>query len=148
LFKTQVNKFKVQLAVVIDLPLTILNLWVLWSVDTTLITNPIFLISLILAVFNAGKISTLIEYHLELRQRMRKLAHLLSLELHKEKDRPSASKISKVPSPLLLEEVRSQPEEQMCYVCFLWQCLPSDHACLRYSHYCRVTMNILKVYQR
>lgn len=73
----QVNKFKVQLAVVMDLPLTILNLYILWIEDSSLIQSPLFTASLILAVFSAGKISTLIEYHLELRQRKRKLERLL-----------------------------------------------------------------------
>ncbi|CAM9325428.1 unnamed protein product [Choristocarpus tenellus] len=77
----QVNKFKVQLAVVMDLPLTFLNLHILWFYDFGLIQNPIFLTSLTIAVFSAGKISTLIEYHLELRQRKRKLERLLALEL-------------------------------------------------------------------
>ncbi|CAN0050348.1 unnamed protein product [Ectocarpus sp. 6 AP-2014] len=77
----QINKFKVQLAVVMDLPLTILNLWLLWMVDPELIKSALFLTSLIIAVFSAGKISTLIEYHLELRQRKRKLERLLLLEL-------------------------------------------------------------------
>lgn len=73
----QINKFKVQLAVVMDLPLTVLNLWLLWMVDPALIKSALFLTSLIIAVFSAGKISTLIEYHLELRQRKRKLERLL-----------------------------------------------------------------------
>eukprot|EP00903_Cladosiphon_okamuranus_P019409 g17845.t1 len=73
----QINKFKVQLAVVMDLPLTILNLWLLWMVEPELIKSALFLTSLIIAVFSAGKISTLIEYHLELRQRKRKLERLL-----------------------------------------------------------------------
>lgn len=73
----QVNKFKVLLAVVMDLPLTFLNLYILWMEEPELIQNPLFLTSLIIAVFSAGKISTLIEYHLELRQRKRKLERLL-----------------------------------------------------------------------
>ncbi|CAM9498693.1 unnamed protein product [Scytosiphon promiscuus] len=81
----QINKFKVQLAVVMDLPLTILNLWLLWMVDPDLIKSALFLTSLIIAVFSAGKISTLIEYHLELRQRKRKLERLLLLELKSSK---------------------------------------------------------------
>lgn len=60
-----------------DLPLTILNLWLLWMVEPELIKSALFLTSLIIAVFSAGKISTLIEYHLELRQRKRKLERLL-----------------------------------------------------------------------
>lgn len=73
----QVNKFKVQLAVVMDLPLTFLNLYLLWMVEPQLIQSVLFLTSLIIAVFSAGKISTLIEYHLELRLRKRKLERLL-----------------------------------------------------------------------
>ncbi|CAM9801750.1 unnamed protein product, partial [Discosporangium mesarthrocarpum] len=73
----QVNKFKVQLAVSMDIPLTFLNLHILWFYDSGLIQKPIFLTSLTIAVFSAGKISTLIEYHLELRQRKRKLERLL-----------------------------------------------------------------------
>ncbi|CAM9441770.1 unnamed protein product, partial [Pylaiella littoralis] len=73
----QINKFKVQLAVVMDLPLTVLNLWLLWMVDPELVKSALFLTSLVIAVFSAGKISTLIEYHLELRQRKRKLERLL-----------------------------------------------------------------------
>eukprot|EP00752_Nemacystus_decipiens_P005285 g4793.t1 len=82
----QINKFKVQLAVVMDLPLTVLNLWLLWMVEPELIQSALFLTSLIIAVFSAGKISTLIEYHLELRQRKRKLERLLLLELKSSKD--------------------------------------------------------------
>lgn len=70
-----------QLAVVMDLPLTILNLWLLWMVEPELIKSALFLTSLIIAVFSAGKISTLIEYHLELRQRKRKLERLLLVRL-------------------------------------------------------------------
>lgn len=77
----QINKFKVQLAVVMDLPLTVLNLWLLWMVDPDLIKSALFLTSLIIAVFSAGKISTLIEYHLELRQRKRKLERLLLVNM-------------------------------------------------------------------
>ncbi|CAN0528519.1 unnamed protein product, partial [Laminaria digitata] len=73
----QVNKFKVQLAALMDLPLTFLNLYLLWMVEPELIQSALFLTSLIIAVFSAGKISTLIEYHLELRQRKRKLERLL-----------------------------------------------------------------------
>lgn len=64
-----------------DLPLTILNLWLLWMVEPELIKSALFLTSLIIAVFSAGKISTLIEYHLELRQRKRKLERLLLVRL-------------------------------------------------------------------
>lgn len=60
-----------------DLPLTFLNLYLLWKVEPGLIQSPLFLTSLIINVFSAGKISTLIEYHLELRQRKRKLERLL-----------------------------------------------------------------------
>jgi hypothetical protein len=47
----QVNKFKVQLTFCVDVPLVILNLCVLWIYKADLITNPIFLTSLIIAVF-------------------------------------------------------------------------------------------------
>ncbi len=79
--KLQVNKFKIQLAVAVDIPLTFLNLWILWSVEIVLIQNPAYIISLCVSVFSAGKISTLIEYHMELRKRMKKLENLLSIEL-------------------------------------------------------------------
>lgn len=73
----QINKFKVQLAVVMDLPLTVLNLYLLWNVEPGLIQSPLFITTLVINVFSAGKISTLVEYHLELRQRKRKLERLL-----------------------------------------------------------------------
>ncbi len=79
--KLQVNKFKIQLAVVVDIPLTFLNLWILWSVEIILIQNPAYIISLCVSTFSAGKISTLIEYHMEIRKRMKKLENLLSIEL-------------------------------------------------------------------
>ena len=66
-----------QLAALMDLPLTFLNLYLLWMVEPELIQSALFMTSLIIAVFSAGKISTLIEYHLELRQRKRKLERLL-----------------------------------------------------------------------
>lgn len=71
------NKFKILLPVVMDLPLTFLNLYILRSEEPGLIQSPLFVTSLNIAVFSAGKISTLIEYHLELRQRKRKLERLL-----------------------------------------------------------------------
>lgn len=60
-----------------DLPLTVLNLYLLWNVAPGLIRSPLFMTTLVINVFSAGKISTLVEYHLELRQRKRKLERLL-----------------------------------------------------------------------
>ncbi len=79
--KLQINKFKIQLAVAVDIPLTFLNLWILWSVEVGLIQNPVYITSLCVSVFSAGKISTLIEYHMELKNRLQKLENLLSIEL-------------------------------------------------------------------
>ncbi len=79
--KLQINKFKIQLAVAVDIPLTFLNLWILRSVEIGLIQNPVYITSLCVSVFSAGTISTLIEYHLELRNRKKKLENLLSIEL-------------------------------------------------------------------
>ncbi len=77
----QINKFKIQLAVALDIPLTFLNLWILWSVEIGLIQNPVYITSLCISVFSAGRVSTLIEYHLELRNRKKKLENLISIEL-------------------------------------------------------------------
>ncbi|CAN0002984.1 unnamed protein product, partial [Phaeothamnion confervicola] len=71
----QVSKFKVRLALVVDIPLTALNLYTLWYIDSSL--KPVYLTSLTIAVFSAGKLSTQIEYHAELRHRKRKLEELL-----------------------------------------------------------------------
>lgn len=95
----QINKFKVQLAVVMDLPLTILNLWLLWRVEPELIKSALFLTSLIIAVFSAGKISTLIEYHLELRQRKRKLERLLLVRFRQQKTLCVRRNVSRLVSP-------------------------------------------------